>query len=198
MLGRFDEARAHVAASSEVFRQLGQQRWLADAMSQSGLIARLEGRLDDAERQLRESYRSFDDQHDSANAPTIACELGQVLCELHRYEEASELSRYAEDQAVSHDLEPQVGWRCVRARAMAGLGSAHQGEGFAREALDLVASTDFLGLHADVLATLGDVLRLAGRADEAAVALTQAIERYERKGNLAASRRAETLLSRPT
>ena len=36
----------------------------------------------------------------------------------------------------------------------------------------------------DVYADLGEVLLLAGRAEEAAEALAQALARYERKGNV--------------
>jgi hypothetical protein len=51
-------------------------------------------------------------------------------------------------------------------------------------------TSDFLLAHADALADLADVLELAGRSDEAARAIEDAIDVYERKGNLLAANRA--------
>jgi hypothetical protein len=44
--------------------------------------------------------------------------------------------------------------------------------------------TDLLDAQGDTYADLGEVLSLADRAQEAASALEQALDRYERKGNL--------------
>jgi hypothetical protein len=48
-------------------------------------------------------------------------------------------------------------------------------------------------LHADVLLDLAEVLGLAGRPDEAEVATAEAVDIYERKGNVAAAERARAL-----
>ena len=50
----------------------------------------------------------------------------------------------------------------------------------------LAQESDFLPAHADALADLAEVLRLAGREDEARAALEEAIVLYEQKGNLLA------------
>ena len=54
--------------------------------------------------------------------------------------------------------------------------------------------TDQLVVQGDVYADLAEVLSLAGRPQEAASALRQALERYERKGNLVSTQRAQTRL----
>jgi hypothetical protein len=46
-----------------------------------------------------------------------------------------------------------------------------------------------------VFADLAEVLSLAGRSEEAAEALEQALERYERKGNLVMAQRAQMRLA---
>jgi hypothetical protein len=56
----------------------------------------------------------------------------------------------------------------------------------------LPAGTDLEGSEA---LTLAEVLLLAGRAEEAAVTLAQAIERYERKGNPVSAQRARARLA---
>ena len=45
--------------------------------------------------------------------------------------------------------------------------------------------TDALNIQGDALCDLAEVLHSAGRSDEAAATLAQALERYERKNNLA-------------
>ena len=48
--------------------------------------------------------------------------------------------------------------------------------------------TQFLGLHADALLVLAEVLRLAGRPAEAVAALAEAAGLFERKGNAVSAR----------
>jgi hypothetical protein len=70
----------------------------------------------------------------------------------------------------------------------------------ARASLAFVDRTDGLNLQGDALSNLAHVLGVAGQTADAAVALTEALERYERKGNLAAARRVQERLGclRPT
>ena len=49
-------------------------------------------------------------------------------------------------------------------------------------------------LHADVLLDLAEVLRLAGRPEQAATAAAEAAGLYERKGNVAGTARARDLV----
>jgi hypothetical protein len=64
-----------------------------------------------------------------------------------------------------------------------------------REGLELAAQTDDLNDHAKALADLAEVLELAGRREEAAAALGQALELYERKGNLVMAERTRARLA---
>ena len=52
-----------------------------------------------------------------------------------------------------------------------------------------------LDAQGDAYADLAEVLSLAGRPKEAAVALGQALGCYERKGNLVSTQRAQTRLA---
>ena len=58
----------------------------------------------------------------------------------------------------------------------------------------MIDSTDGLNFQADARRDLAEVLSAAGRTDEAAEALEQALERYERKKNLAMVRQARRKL----
>jgi thiamine monophosphate kinase len=51
------------------------------------------------------------------------------------------------------------------------------------------------GRQGDTYADLGEVLLLTGKPDEAAAALEQALERYERTGNLVKAHRVQARLA---
>ena len=196
MLGRFDEARSHAAIARETFEDLGQRRWLAGAEETSGLIAWAEGRLEDAAREIRASYAFFRGQDDAANATPTASDLAQVLCELGRYEEAGDLADEVRTQAGTYDLEPQIGWRCVRARVLARQGVHDQAEELVRSAFELVEPTEFLSLQADVLVDLSTVLADSGRPEDAIAPLEDALDRRRRKEDHVGAARAEEKLAR--
>jgi class 3 adenylate cyclase/tetratricopeptide (TPR) repeat protein len=198
MLGRFDEARAHTAIARETFQELGQRRRLAGAEEISGLIAWDEGRLEDAAREIRAGYLFFRGQDDAANATPTAADLAQVLCDLGRYEEAADLADEVRAQAGTYDLEPQIGWRCVRARVLSYEGAYDRAEELVRSAFALVEPTEFLSLQADVLVDLSSVLADSGRVEEATSSLEDALSRRRRKEDLVGVARAEERLVRLT
>ena len=68
-------------------------------------------------------------------------------------------------------------------------------EELARQAVAIAETTDFLNDQADAYANLAEVLQLNGKADEAKAALEQALQRYERKGNLVMARRTRDRLA---
>jgi len=57
------------------------------------------------------------------------------------------------------------------------------------EATDAFAGTDFVPFRADVLVDRADVMRLAGRPDEAAAAAREALDLYEIKGDVVSAAR---------
>ena len=81
----------------------------------------------------------------------------------------------------------QALWRQVQALVHARRGHHTQAEQLAREAVAISERTDALNGQGDALCDLAEVLHAAGRSDEAAAALAQALERYEQKKNLAMS-----------
>ena len=89
----------------------------------------------------------------------------------------------------------QMLWRQVKAKVLARRGEHAEAERMARGAVAVGEETDILNAQGDALADLAEVFLLAGRPDEAAAALEQAIERYERKGNRVSTGRAQTRLA---
>jgi hypothetical protein len=62
--------------------------------------------------------------------------------------------------------------------------------------VEVCERTDMLDAQGDVYADLAEVLSLDGRASEAAAALKQALDCYERKGNRVSAERARARMAR--
>jgi tetratricopeptide (TPR) repeat protein len=83
------------------------------------------------------------------------------------------------------DFATQMLWRQVQARIHAHRGERAPAERLAREAVEIGEGTDALNYQGDALCDLAEVEAAAGKAVEAAATLEQALDRYERKRNLA-------------
>ena len=68
-------------------------------------------------------------------------------------------------------------------------GDLEAGERLAREAVEIAEQTDYLSLRGTVTADLAEVLRLAGRTEEASAAAQLAIGLFRAKGNTAGEAR---------
>jgi tetratricopeptide (TPR) repeat protein len=107
--------------------------------------------------------------------------------------EAERAARSCELLAAADDVVSQILWRTARAKVRARAGAFEEAEALAREAVAIAERIDFLSTQGDALLDLAEVLRLAGRKAEALIAVDEAAERYERKGNLASLERARRL-----
>ena len=101
----------------------------------------------------------------------------------------------AEPHAEPGDVSAQFSCRAARARIAASNGNVDNAERAAREAVELVDSTDALNQRGTVRLSLADVLSVSGRHDEAAVVRTEALKLFEAKGNLVAAEATRALLS---
>jgi len=196
MLDRSAEARERAAASSDVFEELSQPRWSAEAANVTGLIDWWDGDITAAERSMRTAYRSFE-QRGESDAALLAGDLALILFDLGRDAEASALIPSIIKDAPSFALEQQIGWNRATAKSVAVHGDRPRAEAFAREAVRLASSTDFLALQGDTLVDLADLL-LPDRPRDAITAADAAIEHYERKGSIVGARRARSVRERAT
>ena len=158
-------------------------------------IATLAGDDESAAAYLRVHCDRLEAHHRLNNLSTYAPMLGRSLCALGRYDEAEPLAEQGRELGHEQDLATQALWRQVQARVLAHRGQHAEAEPLAREAVAIIERTDGLNFQGDALCDLAEVLAAAGRSDEAAAALARALERYERKRNLAMSRRVREQLS---
>ena len=85
----------------------------------------------------------------------------------------------------------------ARAKPLARAGRGAEAESLAREALTLVATTDFLAARADTAMDLAEVLSLDGRGAEAIPYVEEALAYYEQKGCRVGAARAHAALASP-
>jgi tetratricopeptide (TPR) repeat protein len=129
---------------------------------------------------------------------TLAGILADVVYLQERYDEAHSLAELSKRVAAPDDVASQMLWRSVRAKIAARRGDFDVAQALAQEAAALADSTDAFAMRGDVRMDLAEVLRLAGRPEEAAAALKRAIELYEAKGISVLAEKAQAHLSELT
>jgi tetratricopeptide (TPR) repeat protein len=179
-LGRFDEAWPLARAANErlsALRESGEEFWL-------GQIAMLEGNHEEAARYFRRGFDFLESRGARNFLSGIGPTLARALCAQGRYDEAEPFARLGHELAADGDVWAQVIWRQAQALVEAGTGKHAEAERLAGEAVALAERTDALNLRGDASYDLGEVLAAAGKTEEAATALRQALERYEHKNNV--------------
>jgi tetratricopeptide (TPR) repeat protein len=88
----------------------------------------------------------------------------------------------------------QIKWRSLQALMLAREGRVDEAERLAEQAISLAERTDQPSIRAEALADKAEVLRLAGKPDEAARAARAAADLYEAKGCTILAAEARNLL----
>ena len=187
MRGRFDEARAFVAAGDAAAEELGHTIWLAVGGMAAWEVETLAGEVAAAERAARDSCAQLEELGDTGYRATATARVAESLLDLGRFDEAREQTELAEELAAPDDRLSHALWRQVRAKLKARAGQRAEGEALAREAVALFAATDMVDSHAHALADLAEVMASTGPLEEA-------IALFERKGNAVAAGRARAAL----
>jgi tetratricopeptide (TPR) repeat protein len=195
MEGQIVEARERLAQSRVVTDRLG-LRWQTGTHDLlGGFIEMLADDPVTAEIHLRTAMEMFLAMGDLWFLSILSIELARALHGQDRDEEASALI----ERLDASPADPSASYRIRRSeilgRLFARRGDHDAALRLAREAVELAELTDYLGFHADALTGLAEVLRLGGRLEDAMVALHQAIELYERKGNVVESKKARGRLA---
>ncbi|HEX9416776.1 MAG TPA: adenylate/guanylate cyclase domain-containing protein [Gaiellaceae bacterium] len=196
MLSRFDEARAILAEARAEQADRGGGIMLGVVTGiESVDVELLSGDPASAAELGAEGCRLLDELGDQAYLSTAAGTLARALYALDRLDEADAWAGRAAELGASDDVFTQMLWREVRAKVLAQGGEYVAAERLAREAVAIGEDTDWLDGQGDANADLAEVLSLAGRPQEAAEALEQALARYERKGNVVMAGRTRDRLS---
>jgi DNA-binding SARP family transcriptional activator len=193
--GDVEEGRRLLLSARAALEDLGlRAAALRYAAAVLGEIELLAGEPAAAEAVLRPLCAELEHTLDIAELASRASDLAEALLAQGLDAEAEQWTHVAERHAASDDVIAQMTWRPPRARVLARRGEHQAAEQLARAAMRLAEATDWLNGQAHLEASLGDVLRLAGRADEAAAAYARAAALYERKGNVLGAASVQAVL----
>ena len=185
MLGRLEEARTVLARVRTELADRGAKLQLAVTTAQLGVELELLACDPGAAVMLgEEGCRLLEQAGERSYLSTALGYLGQAQWALGRAEAAEDCASRALSLGASDDALTQTLARQVRAKTTAMRGEHAEAEQLAREAVRLADATDLLNVQADAYSDLAGVLSLAGKPEQAAAALKQALERYGRKGNV--------------
>jgi class 3 adenylate cyclase/tetratricopeptide (TPR) repeat protein len=196
MLGRFDEARAILTEARAELAERGGGVLLANITAFESVWVELWADEPAAAAEFGAAgLKLFEELGELAFLSTAAGNLAQALYALDRLDEADAWAARAIQLGASDDTVTQMLSRQVRAKVLARRGEHAEAERLAREAVAIGDGTDALNWQGDANADLAEVLLLGGQADDATAVLEQALERYERKGNLVMARRTRHRLA---
>jgi DNA-binding SARP family transcriptional activator/tetratricopeptide (TPR) repeat protein len=150
-----------------------------------------------AEMHLRLEYESLSQMGEKGFLSATAALLARAIMAQgkNRHAEASELIEVSQQAAGGDDLSVRIIGQGLSARILADRGRHADAMELASAAVALAAQTDFLSQHADALLDLAHVMTTSGRGAQAQAAVTQALELYQRKGNLPGARKSLGLLT---
>jgi DNA-binding SARP family transcriptional activator len=199
MRGNVDAARAHVERARTLFRQLGLSTAAVDACGRMlGFIELSAGFPEAAVRELRASCSILQQRSETSVLATRAGELATALYESSRFDEAAEWVAVARESAGrDDDLDAALTRLPVEAKLLARDGDMTRAQGLIRHALGLVARTDALSRHAQIHVALAEILELADADESAQDHRAEALDMYERKGNVAAADRIRNSTKSP-
>ena len=164
----------------------------------AAFIAMLVGDPVTAEMHLRLEYESLSQMGDKGTLATTAALLARAIAAQgeKRYTEATKLIAISQEVAADEDIGAQIICQGLSARILADRGRHAEAVKLSSSAVALAAQTDQLSPRADALLDLAQVLAASGRVSEAYAAATQALDLYQRKGNLPGARESLGYLTR--
>jgi class 3 adenylate cyclase/tetratricopeptide (TPR) repeat protein len=190
MRADFDEARRCIREAAHVYESLGLRLAGAGLAHVAAYVELLADRPTDAVEWLRADHDALPHRVRAVHGVLLA----EALFRDGAYEEARRLAE--EGATIARGFVAQR----IRVDALLALLEARAGEletalRLARAAVALAGKTDALGEHAEALLALAEVQRAAGCGSESVASARDALQLYERKGNLVAAERVNTLLA---
>jgi DNA-binding SARP family transcriptional activator len=192
--GRFNVARQLVAHARDIYEGLGLTVGSAETCGHvGGMLELLADDPETAAHIFRESCETFERYELWASLATRAADLAEALYAQRALEEAEQWASVARRHTKEGDVGAQFSWRAVLAKILGQQGTVDEAELLAREAVALAERTDAINQRGYVLLSLAEVLRIAGRTEEAASCADSAADLFTRKGNVVAAARAKEL-----
>jgi class 3 adenylate cyclase/tetratricopeptide (TPR) repeat protein len=190
MRANVDRGRELIVRAVAVHDELGSTLASLMCSTRAATIELYAGALEAALELYEGACTELDQRGFHAHLSTCGAEFADALYEAGRYDDAERWAEKARSYAGEGDVSAAFSWRAALAKVRARRGSFEEAESLAREAIDLVETTDALNQQGNVYLALAEVRRLAARNDEASAAVAAAVVAFERKGNVVSARRA--------
>jgi DNA-binding SARP family transcriptional activator/tetratricopeptide (TPR) repeat protein len=188
MLGEFGQARELTdRARWVVVERLRVRRSRAVVAHRTAHVEILAGDLAAAESELRTALAIATDMGEREQVSQVAADLARVLAARGADAEAAARAALSREQAPAESVTAQALWRAATARTA----DRDTAQRLLREAVGLVPP-DMLNLRADLYVELAGLLATGAAPDLARAATREAVDCYERKGNVIGARRAHT------
>jgi tetratricopeptide (TPR) repeat protein len=191
MLDHVDEAWSVALPAEERLREFG----LASTGEWLGELAIVVGDYEAANRHLRDACDALEAIGNLPEISTYAPLRGRALCKLGRHDEAEPLAQRGRELGDPEDNMTQTLWRQTQALVHSARGQHGEAEQLARGAVTLSLRSDSPLNQGLALTDLAEVLESAGRGEEAATVLREALACYERKPIIPLARRTRERLA---
>ncbi len=192
-LGDFDGAFEDILEYRGRLRELGRDREYAVTSGCLWDICLWAGDWARGERALREGYEMLEQAGNKAFLSEAALCLGDAVLRQGKLDEAERWSEIGEEVTAEDDVFGAARWLTLRARVKAARGDLAAAESFARGAVDVPIAGEFLEVAADARLALAEALRLQGKPEAPSMA-AEALELYERKGNVIGAARVREFI----
>jgi DNA-binding SARP family transcriptional activator/tetratricopeptide (TPR) repeat protein len=192
MIGEFDEARELIARARRLLQERERvRRPLMFVAHSSGAVEILAGDLASAEGELRAALQMALDMGERDELSQVAAILSLIQTGKGDFDEAGRLAALSAHHASAEGVARAI---CTAAKAgvSRGRGQIPEAQRLAKEAVRL-SPTGMPNLRADLLVAWAEALRAGGHENAARPAIGEAIELYERKGNLVSAARARSV-----
>ena len=166
--GRFAEAAEAFHAAYDLFDETGASPDAARARQLEGVAVWREGDLDRAEQLVREAVRILLSVQERGKIVEAQRTLAEIVLAQGHVEEAERWALSAVETVGMQDMMSRSNVRMVLGLVRAAQGRAAEAELLLREALDVLAETDYRNGEPEPLAALAGFLREQGREEEAA------------------------------
>ncbi len=166
--GRFAEAAEAFHAAYDLFDETGASPDAARARQLEGVAVWREGDLDRAEQLVREAVRILLSVQERGKIVEAQRTLAEIVLAQGHVEEAERWALSAVETVGMQDMMSRSNVRMVLGLVRAAQGRAAEAELLLREALDVLAETDYRNGEPEPLAALAGFLREQGRDEEAA------------------------------
>jgi tetratricopeptide (TPR) repeat protein len=180
----WEEAREFLEPYRATFTELGHKEALGTLPFSMRPLELRAGNPVPAERELRAGLELFQEMGERAPAGSLAAMLAGTLAEQGRLDEADEYLEVALGATGNNDVSGLAQAKISAARVRARRGEKEEAVRLAAEAVAFMVKTEeFLNMP-DLLMWRAEVLELAGRVENAKVAVSKAADIAARKGAL--------------